>query len=177
MPLAVAAGNTPEVRVVDHSWPQAFSRTSDTMVIVGAVIEAADVWRGNVADPNCKIAVYAPDVDIRVPAAQNQLPTDVAARSGTSHATAVVVCTPLISIALTNNVTVRSHRILLWPTRLERRSTGPRHQGPSPAVCVGTKRRSCTSEPQKTRGCSQLSPRTSFTDKLLLSTSRTVWNA
>ncbi|KAI4941965.1 hypothetical protein J4E91_010515 [Alternaria rosae] len=90
IPLVVAAGNKPDVRLVLDSLPQAFSTPKDTMIIVGAVNELGAVWPQTVNDPKGQISVFAPGTNIVVPALNNIEPADMGIRSGTSHATAVV---------------------------------------------------------------------------------------
>lgn len=92
IPLVVAAGNKPVVRDVSDSLPQAFSTPKDTMIIVGAVNELGVVWPEMVNDPKGQISVFAPGTNVVVPALNNVEPADIGIRSGTSHATAVVVC-------------------------------------------------------------------------------------
>lgn len=88
IPFVVAAGNTPAVGDVNQNIPHILSRPQDSMIVVGGVNQEARQFSEMPADSNGLVHVWSRAERIEHPI----FPTEVGAYSGTSQATAIVVC-------------------------------------------------------------------------------------
>jgi hypothetical protein len=80
---------------VADSLPQTLAANSNAMTIVGGVDEEGIFFDKQVQDPTGLVAVWTPAVNIFLPSLEDKIPVDPTLNSGTSQATAIVVCNDL----------------------------------------------------------------------------------